>query len=298
MQSVAHAASRDKDTIKSLDKKSVEVRPGKLIINSSDKARENYREFLDLVSDDPELRAEAMRRLADLELEASEAQQLRDNIDALDTAAYESATSLFHQLLEAYPDYRRNDTVLYQLARAYEIAGKTDDALRVLNELVQKYPGTALIDEVQFRRGEMLFLKKDYIDAEVAYQEVVVWGDSSRFYEQALYKLGWSQFKLAMHEDSLQPFFELLDRKRSDVELQDGDDRLIALSRAEREIVEDTFRVLSISFSYMDGAESIAVALAERGYPDYGYVIFMNRMRDKVGRPAGLSAASSGEGSG
>ncbi|MEQ9562934.1 MAG: tetratricopeptide repeat protein, partial [Woeseiaceae bacterium] len=184
--------------------------------------------------------------------------------------------SLFHQLLEAYPDYRRNDTVLYQLARAYEIAGKMDDALRVLNELVQKYPGTALIDEVQFRRGEMLFLKKDYIDAEAAYQEVVVWGESSRFYEQALYKLGWSQFKLAMHEDSLQPFFELLDRKISDVELQDGDDRLIALSRAEREIVEDTFRVLSISFSYMDGAESIAEALAERGYPDYGYVIFMN----------------------
>jgi TolA-binding protein len=278
MQSTAHAASRDKDkdTIKSLDEKSVEVRPGKLIVNSSDKARENYREFLDLVSDDPELRAEAMRRLADLELEASEAQQLRDNIDALDTAAYESATSLFHQLLEAYPDYRRNDTVLYQLARAYEIAGKTDDALRVLNELVQKYPGTALIDEVQFRRGEMLFLKKDYIDAEAAYQEVVVWGDSSRFYEQALYKLGWSQFKLAMHEDSLQPFFELLDRKISDVELQDGEDRLIELSRAEREIVEDTFRVLSISFSYMDGAESIALALAERGYPDYGYVIFMN----------------------
>jgi hypothetical protein len=91
--------NKDKDTIKSLDKKSVEVRPGKLIVNSSDKARENYRAFLDLVSDDPDLRAEAMRRLADLELEASEALQLRDNIDALDVVAYESATTLFHQLL-------------------------------------------------------------------------------------------------------------------------------------------------------------------------------------------------------
>lgn len=274
--SMAGAADKDKDTIKSLDKKSVEVRPGKLIVNSSDKARENYREFLDLVSDDPELRAEAMRRLADLELEASEAMQLRDNIDALDVVAYESATSLFHQLLESYPDYRRNDTVLYQLARAYENAGQTDEALDTLNELVERYPGTALIDEVQFRRGEMLFLKKDYIGAEAAYQEVVIWGDGSRFYEQSLYKLGWSQFKLAMHEDSLVPFFELLDLKIADVQLQDGDDKLADLSRAEREIVEDTFRVLSISFSYMDGADSIAQALAERDYPDYGYVIFMN----------------------
>jgi TolA-binding protein len=58
--------------------------------------------------------------------------------------------------------------------------------------------------------------------------------------------------------------------------LQDGDERLSALSRAEREIVEDTFRVLSISFSYMDGADSIADFLGNHGYPEYGYVIFMN----------------------
>jgi TolA-binding protein len=122
----------------------------------------------------------------------------------------------------------------------------------------------------------MLFLRKEYDEAEVAYRRVVSAGESSRFYEQALYKLGWSQFKLAKHEDSLSPFFELLDRKISDVELQDGDERLSALSRAEREIVEDTFRVLSISFSYMDGADSIADFLGNHGYPEYGYVIFMN----------------------
>ena len=183
---------------------------------------------------------------------------------------------LFHRLLETYPDYRRNDTVLYQLARAYEIAGKNDEALDTLNELVRRYPGTTLIDEVQFRRGEMLFLRKDYIEAEAAYKSVVAAGDSSRFYEQSLYKLGWSQFKLAMHEDSLEPFFELLDRKIAGVEIQDGEERLAALGRAEREIVEDTFRVLSISFSYMDGADSIASFLSQRGYPEYGYVIFMN----------------------
>ena len=103
------------------------------------------------------------------------------------------------------PSYRRNDTVLYQLARAYEIGGRTDEALEVLEELVAKYPATPMIDEVQFRRGEMLFLRKHYNEAEQAYQAVVEFGDESRFYEQSLYKLGWSQFKLAWHEDSLRP---------------------------------------------------------------------------------------------
>jgi len=270
------AQVKERDTIKSLENQTFEVRPGKLIVNSTDKARDSYRAFLDLVSDDPELRAEAMRRLADLELDAAETQQMADDLDNLGSPAAENAAALFSQLLEAYPDYRRNDTVLYQLARAYETNGQMDDSLRVLNELVGKYPDTELLHEVQFRRGEMLFLRKEYAGAEEAYRDVVAIGEESRFYEQSLYKLGWSQFKLAMHEDSLDQFFTLLERKINDIELGDGDDRLQALGRAEREIVEDTFRVLSISFSYMEGADSITDYLAARGHPDFGWVIYMN----------------------
>lgn len=267
---------RDEDTIRSLEREHVVIRPGNVIVNSSDLAIENYREFLDLVSDDPILRAEAMRRLGDLELDATEAEQLQDNIESLETRGYDNAVDLYQQLLEAYPDYRRNDTVLYQLARGYELGGRTDEALVVLDDLVQGYPDTPLIDEVQFRRGEMLFLRRDYNNAEIAYSAVVDYGETSRFYEQSLYKLGWSQFKLAWHEDSLAPFFELLDRKIGDVELQDGDNSLESLSRAERELVEDTFRVLSISFSYMEGAASIDEWMQANGQPQYAWIIYMN----------------------
>jgi TolA-binding protein len=122
----------------------------------------------------------------------------------------------------------------------------------------------------------MLFLRKRYNESEGAYQAVVHYGDSSRFYEQSLYKLGWSQFKLALHQDSLEPFFELLDRKIGNIELKDGDDRLAQLSRAEQELVEDTFRVLSISFSYMEGADTIDEFLEHHKRLEYAYVIYMN----------------------
>ncbi|MDH3266418.1 MAG: tetratricopeptide repeat protein, partial [Gammaproteobacteria bacterium] len=149
----ANAAEvQKKDTIASLEKKEVEIRSGNVILGSTDLARDNYRAFLDLVSDDPELRAEAMRRLGDLELDATESEQLAANIDTLNHASFNNAVQLYQQLLEAYPDYRRNDTVLYQLARAYEMGGRNDDALVVLDELVKKFPDTPLIDEVQFRR--------------------------------------------------------------------------------------------------------------------------------------------------
>jgi TolA-binding protein len=272
----ARADVREKDTIKSLEKETVEIRPGSDIMNSSGLARDNYREFLDLVADDPSLSAEAMRRLGDLELEASEAAQLAENVEGLEKSSYDNAVSLYQRLLEAYPSYRRNDTVLYQLARAYEIGGRMDEALEVLDELVTRYPSTPMIDEVQFRRGEMLFLRKRHNDAEQAYRAVIGFGEESRFYEQSLYKLGWSQFKLAWHDESLDPFFELLDRKLGGVELRDGEDRLVALSRAEQELIEDTFRVLSLSFAYMSGAESIDEYFDKRGQPEYAYVIYMN----------------------
>ena len=272
----AVADVKKSDTIESLEDKTVEIRPGKVIIHSTDLARDNYKAFLELATDDPNQRAEAMRRLGDLELDATEAAQLAENLEAIDNTGYNSAVEMYEQLLLEHPDFARNDTVMYQLGRAYELVGRTDEALDILNRLVNEYPETPLIDEIQFRRGEMLFLRKKFNDAEIAYAYVVAYGPRSRFYEQSLYKLGWSQFKLGWYEDSLDPFFELLDRKITDIEWDAGEYRLEELTRADQELVEDTFRVLSIGFSYMDGADSIDEYLSTRGRPEFSYVIYRN----------------------
>jgi TolA-binding protein len=273
---LALADDKKDKTIESLEDKTVEIRPGNVIIHSTDLARDNYKAFLEMSTEDPDQRAEAMRRLGDLELDATEEAQLAENLESLDFEGYNSAVEMYEQVLREYPDYRRNDTIMYQLARAYEVVGRTDEALDTLNKLVNQYPDTPLIDEIQFRRGEMLFLRKQYNESEIAYAYVVAYGPRSRFYEQSLYKLGWSQFKLAWYEQSLDPFFELLDRKISDIEWEHGEYRLEELTRADQELVEDTFRVLSIGFSYMEGAESIDEYLSHRDRPEYSYVIYRN----------------------
>ncbi|MEM7278278.1 MAG: tetratricopeptide repeat protein, partial [Pseudomonadota bacterium] len=174
------------------------------------------------------------------------------------------------------PDYPRNDMVRYQLARAYESAGQGEVALETLDQLVAEYPDTTLIDEVQFRRGEMLFLNKRYGPAEDAYARVTAYGESSKYYEQSLYKLGWSRFKQSFHDESFGPFFELLDRKLPKVSESGDADLLAPLSRPERELVEDTFRVLSISFSYAEGADSIAEYFQKTGSPEYAFIVYQN----------------------
>ena len=118
---------RDEETgtIKDLERATVEVDTSAIIEGGEAKAMESYRAFLDIASDDPLLKAEAMRRLADLQLETADIEQLSSNVQTLDTLG--GTIQMYEQLLKSYPNYAKNDLVLYQLARDYESEGRNDD---------------------------------------------------------------------------------------------------------------------------------------------------------------------------
>lgn len=237
------------------------------------KAMDNYKRFLDLQRTDPALRAEAMRRLADLNQEGLQLDSPNKDLSQVDLMSAE-AIRLYTQLLKLYPDYPRNDQVLYQMARAYEATGKPDQALATLDQLIARYPGTRMLDEVQFRRGELLFSAKDYRQAASAYSVVIKLGAVSGFYTQSLYKHGWSMFKQSLNEDSLPSFAGVLDQQLLGGANGGPMRPLEELSRANRELVDDTLRVMSITFSYIDGAQSVDAFLAGRGNPAYAYLLY------------------------
>jgi hypothetical protein len=71
-------------TIGDLSKHKVEVHKDTPASASATKAMENYRRFLELQNTDPKLRAEAMRRLGDLNLDAGELERLQNEVTAVD----------------------------------------------------------------------------------------------------------------------------------------------------------------------------------------------------------------------
>jgi TolA-binding protein len=267
----ADPASGTAPTIGDLVRKSpVKVQKNTSAAADSAKAMENYKRFLDLQRTDPKLRAEAMRRLGDLNQESD---QLDKDPSQLDQNSAE-AIRLYTVLLKAYPDYARNDQVLYQMARAYEAINKPEQALATLDQLIARYPGTRMLDEVQFRRGELLFSAKDYRQAATAYGVVVKLGTASSFYTQALYKNGWSLFKQSLNEESLPSFAGVLDQQLLGGVKGATMQPLEQLSRANRELVDDTLRVMSITFSYMEGAQSVDAFLGGKGNPAYAYLLY------------------------
>ena len=261
-------------TIGDLSAKSVEVSPAPAKSGGAGKAMENYRQFLNLQNAEPRLRAEALRRLGDLSLESGELERMANEVTRLDMQGAE-AIRLYTTLLKAYPDYPRNDQVLYQLARAYETTGQTPQALVTLDTIVARYPQGRDLAEVQFRRGEILFSNRRYPEAQVAYQAVLARGrNGSTFYEQSLYKHGWSQFKQGMNEDSLKSFADLLDLILSDPKDSAHARPWDSLGRADRELAEDTLRVMSITFSYLDGVKALDEFAAHRGRVPYLWLLY------------------------
>ena len=220
-----------------------------------------YREFLRAAPDATQ-RPEAMRRLGDLEMDNADRRAAESTSATGDIPDYKAAIARYQEFLKTYPNDARNDRVLYQLARAQEQGGQLEAALQSLTLLVGQHPGTQHADEAHFRRGELLFATREYKQAEAAYATVLESGNRSPFTERALYMQGWSLFKLGRLEDALKPFFGVLDLKLGDLSPAVRDEAnledLGALTRADRELVEDTFRVMSISLSNLQGAEAVA----------------------------------------
>lgn len=248
----------DQPTLASLNGRTIKVEPDAGITAVEEQTIAAYRDFLKAAPNAPQ-RPEAMRRLGDLEMDRA------DRVAAEGTGTdpdYKAAITRYDEFLKAYPNDAERYRVLYQLARAQEQGGQLEAALKTLSTLVAQHSGSPLADEANFRRGELLFATRDYKAAERAYATVLASEHTTPFNERALYMQGWSLFKQGRIDESLVPFFGVLDLKlgaldeasRAEADLA----QLPELKRADRELVEDSFRVLSIALAQLQGAESVA----------------------------------------
>ena len=227
---------------------------------------ESYSKLLPLLTD-PEKQLKVLHRLADLKLQKGEqlmAEQAKDELDI--------AISAYSGLLEKYPERPENDTVLYQLAKTYELKGDAENNLDTLTRLVLEYPNTVYLAEVQFRRGEILFAWSEYEIAQQAFEAVIHTGDET-FLTNAYYMLGWSIFKQNDYALSLVKFTQVLDRVFSAHQDQIVSD-LTWVESHQKTLVNDLLRVMGLSFSYLDGAGSLSTLFDSVGAKHYEVLVY------------------------
>lgn len=237
-----------------------------------------YQAFLDHSGDTP-YRRDTLFRTAYLKIlqaenldsaqSAAPAKGAKDRSDAL----YGEAIPLLVQLLKSYPNNPDNDRVLYNLAKAYDHRGETDTLLDTLERLTKEYPRSAHIDDVQFRRGELLFSLGLPAQAAEAYNAIVSQYPGSPLYEKALYKLAWSRYKEGRYDAAVDAFLPLLERDmaRAPADHKTADPNL---SRGEEEFINDILRGTSLCLAQLNGLQSLANYFAQHGERPYEYRLY------------------------
>ncbi|GAA6183531.1 tetratricopeptide repeat protein [Aliiglaciecola sp. NS0011-25] len=241
--------------------------------------RDAYVSLLDIVEDQETIKI-VQYRLADLEVLLAE--QLQEVGSApMDRGVYDLAITQYQSILERHPEQKENAEVLYQLAKAHDLQGESQQSLQVIDRLLSKYPHTLYLAELQFRRGEILFNNKDYSAAIQAYQTVLEQGPYTDYFMTAAYMLGWSYFKVELYQDALLAFTQLLDQKlpNSVIDFQmlrqlNAEQQLEKLPVGEKRLVNDSIRIMALLFSYQGAEQSIKAFYQQVGERHYENLVY------------------------
>jgi len=236
---------------------------------------------------------DSLRRLADLKLESGVKKNLSRSkrLQSQSKVDLVSAIRQYDTYLKKYPEKESNNEIYYQQAKAYELLGELENALKVLNLLIEKFPQDPRWQEINFRRGETMFILGDYKDAEKAYKSIVDSKYHSSYYQRSLYKYSWSLFKQNKHEETLNAFFKLLDEKllgtvtddhsvpgtkpaSSKSSLRKPTKTKNIENRSEQELIKDTMRAVSLTFTYLDGPKSVSSYFQKNGSRSYEPLVY------------------------
>lgn len=229
-----------------------------------------YQKFLE-IAPHGDTRVHVMHRLADLKLMDVE-EILSEDPAAIEAKevqqTYNQAISTYEEVLKLFPKRRDSDMLLYQLAKVYMLNGDMSSALSVLTRLTNDFPTSLLLQEAHYRRGDIMFNLENYAGAEQAFAQVSITKKDNRFYNSANYMRGWSLFKIERHEDALTAFVAVIDERFVDTTA------IVTASTGDKELLDDTVRVMSMIFADDKGYRQIPELFERLGNRHYEYLVY------------------------
>lgn len=164
----------------------------------------------------------------------------------------------FKKIILNYPQSQYLPSAHYSIAWCFNDMSLYDSAIVHMELLAQSYPGSIYAAQAWMYSGEYHFERGNLDHALKSYQSVLKYPESDWF-EKALYKLAWSQYRLQNPEKAISSFLALVDL---------GNGTLSGATLLEKESMD----YIAISFSEADvtGEKGLERAL-----------IFVDKLGDK-----------------
>ncbi|KFE61912.1 tetratricopeptide repeat protein [Hyalangium minutum] len=188
-----------------------------------------FEEFLHRYPREPRYSPDVMFRLAELYYERSSDEHLtamrehEEKLKSLPESAepppepqvnFGPSIALYLRLINDFRDYRFNDAAWYLLGYCYEKQNQFDESRATYEELIATYPKSRFATEAWVRIGEYWF--DNYSDPTALEQaanayEHATQDKSHSLYDKALYKLGWTYYRMDRFADAVERFLMLAD---------------------------------------------------------------------------------------
>jgi len=188
-----------------------------------------FEEFLSRYPDDPAFTPDAMFRLAELYYEKANDDYVQELAQWKDDArramaegrdppaeplkSYARSIALYQRLITGFPQYRFLHGIYYLLAYCLGEMGQGDEAQRAYATLIDRYPKSQFVPEAWVRLGDWYFddVKADSLRrAADAFSRMYAYPDHPLF-ARALYKLGWTYYRMDDYPRAVDSFTRLLD---------------------------------------------------------------------------------------
>ncbi|QRN94976.1 tetratricopeptide repeat protein [Archangium violaceum] len=188
-----------------------------------------FEEFLRRYPNEPRYTPDVMFRLAELYFERSSdthmlaQRQQTEQLNNLPEGAepppepqpdFNPSIELYKQLIARFPDYRLNDGAWYLLGYCLEQQNAFEDSRAAYQQLIARYPTSRFTTEAWVRIGEYYFdayNEPDALAKAAAAYEQAIKNTSHPLYDKALYKLGWTYYRMDLFDEAVTRFVTLMD---------------------------------------------------------------------------------------
>lgn len=197
--------------------------------NEREAAIVRFEEFLSRYPDDPRYTPDALFRLAELYYEkanddydlalvehrrvAKEAIAEGRDPPPEPLKSYAPSIALYQQLITGFPDYKFIHGMYYLLAYCLGEMGQGEEAQVAYRTLIERFPESPFVPEAWVRLGDWHF---DEVRADSLENAAQAFGKMYSFpehplYARAIYKLGWTYYRMDDFANAVETFTRLLD---------------------------------------------------------------------------------------
>ncbi|MBN2090401.1 tetratricopeptide repeat protein [candidate division KSB1 bacterium] len=181
---------------------------------------------------------------------------------------FSKSLEMYERILKEFPQSDLVDDAIYNKGFLISEMGQPEEGLKVYQYLMDEFSDSRYVPECLMRIAEYYFNPpvNNIEKAIEIYKEVLNHRDSPR-YDEALYRLGWSYYRLNMYPEAVS-FFTLLADDLERTKQLDPNQKY-----SNPALQEESVEYIGISFLDYGGVEGAAAYLKDIGGRKYGFKI-------------------------